>query len=49
MSVICAKCRQPFCSTAQKDLLIHLENKHAGCTFAECFPGVELKAPKVAK
>jgi hypothetical protein len=46
MSVICTKCRQPFCSTAQKDLQIHHENKHSTFTFAECFPGVELKAPK---
>mmetsp|Transcript_11053 Transcript_11053/g.18078 ORF Transcript_11053/g.18078 Transcript_11053/m.18078 type:complete len:80 (-) Transcript_11053:267-506(-) len=40
LSVVCTICRQPFICTVQTgELQKHQETKHAGETFAKCFPG----------
>jgi len=42
-AINCAVCRAPFTAAKMKaQLREHWESKHAGKSFAECFPGVEL-------
>lgn len=39
MNVMCKICRQPFLLTIKRKALeAHLESKHAGKQFADCFP-----------
>ncbi|GAM28548.1 hypothetical protein SAMD00019534_117240 [Acytostelium subglobosum LB1] len=38
-SIVCNVCRTSFmCTTKEPELRQHAENKHAGKSFADCFP-----------
>ncbi|KDQ13628.1 hypothetical protein BOTBODRAFT_33337 [Botryobasidium botryosum FD-172 SS1] len=39
-TIICSTCRQTFLTTTRQPALQqHVDNKHSGKAFSECFPG----------